>query len=133
NLGTLLGGTVIVEQIFALPGMGQLMLQAINTRDATVVQGCVVVFAVVAVLANLAADLLYAVLDPRIRYDGRRGPTRARRLAGHPAGGAPGAQPGDRPAGRRDRARHRRGLPRPGRPAGPAAGRRERAGGLPRR
>ena len=71
NLGTLLGGTVIVEQIFALPGMGQLMLQAINTRDATVVQGCVVVFAVVAVLANLVADLLYAVLDPRIRYGSR--------------------------------------------------------------
>jgi peptide/nickel transport system permease protein len=71
NLGTLLGGTVIVEQIFALPGMGQLMLQAINTRDSTVVQGCVVVFAVVAVLANLAADLLYAVLDPRIRYGSR--------------------------------------------------------------
>jgi peptide/nickel transport system permease protein len=71
NLGTLLGGTVIVEQIFALPGMGQLMLQAINTRDATVVQGCVVVFAVVAVLANLAADLLYAVLDPRIRCGSR--------------------------------------------------------------
>ena len=71
NLGTLLGGTVIVEQIFALPGMGQLMLQAINTRDATVVQGCVVVFAVVAVVANLVADLLYAVLDPRIRYGSR--------------------------------------------------------------
>jgi peptide/nickel transport system permease protein len=71
NLGTLLGGTVIVEQIFALPGMGQLMLQSINTRDATVVQGCVVVFAVIAVLANLAADLLYAVLDPRIRYGSR--------------------------------------------------------------
>jgi peptide/nickel transport system permease protein len=71
NLGTLLGGTVIIEQIFALPGMGQLMLQAINTRDATVVQGCVVVFAVVAVLANLVADLLYAVLDPRIRYGSR--------------------------------------------------------------
>ncbi len=71
NLGTLLGGTVIVEQIFALPGMGQLMLQAINTRDSTVVQGCVVVFAVVTVLANLLADLLYAVLDPRIRYGSR--------------------------------------------------------------
>jgi peptide/nickel transport system permease protein len=71
NLGTLLGGTVIVEQIFALPGIGQLMLQAINTRDATVVQACVVVFAVVAVLANLLADLLYAVLDPRIRYGSR--------------------------------------------------------------
>jgi peptide/nickel transport system permease protein len=71
NLGTLLGGTVIVEQIFALPGMGQLMLQAINTRDSTVVQGCVVVFAVITVLANLLADLLYAVLDPRIRYGSR--------------------------------------------------------------
>jgi peptide/nickel transport system permease protein len=71
NLGTLLGGTVIVEQIFALPGMGQLLLQAINTRDSTTVQACVVVFAVVAVLANLLADLLYAVLDPRIRYGSR--------------------------------------------------------------
>jgi peptide/nickel transport system permease protein len=71
NLGTLIGGTVIIEQIFALPGMGQLLLQAINTRDFVVVQGCVVVFAVVAVVANLVADLLYAVLDPRIRYGGR--------------------------------------------------------------
>jgi peptide/nickel transport system permease protein len=68
NLGTLIGGTVIIEQIFALPGMGQLLLQAINTRDFVVVQGCVVVFAVVAVVANLVADLLYALLDPRIRY-----------------------------------------------------------------
>jgi peptide/nickel transport system permease protein len=68
NLGSLIGGTVIVEQIFALPGIGQLMLQAINTRDFVVVQACVVVFAVVAVVANLLADLLYAVLDPRIRY-----------------------------------------------------------------
>lgn len=71
NLGTLIGATVIVEQIFALPGMGQLLLQSINTRDFVVVQGCVVVFAVFAVAANLAADLLYAVLDPRIRYGGR--------------------------------------------------------------
>ncbi len=71
NLGTLIGGTVIVEQIFALPGIGQLMLQAVNTRDFVVVQACVLVFAVVAVLANLLADLLYAVLDPRVRYGGR--------------------------------------------------------------
>lgn len=71
NLGTLIGATVIIEQIFALPGIGQLMLQAINTRDFVVVQACVVVFAVVAVLANLLADLLYAVLDPRIRYGSR--------------------------------------------------------------
>jgi peptide/nickel transport system permease protein len=68
NLGTLIGGTVIIEQIFALPGIGQLLLQAINTRDFVVVQACVLVFAVVAVGANLIADLLYAVLDPRVRY-----------------------------------------------------------------
>lgn len=68
NLGTLIGATVIIEQIFALPGIGQLLLQGINTRDYTVVQACVVVFAIVAVLANLVTDLLYAVLDPRIRY-----------------------------------------------------------------
>jgi peptide/nickel transport system permease protein len=71
NLGTLIGGTVIIEQIFALPGIGQLMLQAINTRDFVVVQACVLVFAIVAVVANLVADLLYAVLDPRIRYGSR--------------------------------------------------------------
>lgn len=68
NLGTLIGVTVIIEQIFSLPGIGQLLLQAINTRDFVVVQAVVVVFATVVVLANLVADLLYAVLDPRIRY-----------------------------------------------------------------
>jgi peptide/nickel transport system permease protein len=68
NLGTLIGGTVIIEQIFALPGMGQLMLQAINTRDFVTVQAAVIIFALVAVVANLVVDLLYAVLDPRIRY-----------------------------------------------------------------
>jgi peptide/nickel transport system permease protein len=68
NLSTLIGGTVIIEQIFSLPGMGQLMLQAINTRDFIVVQACVIVFAVVTVAANLLSDVLYAVLDPRIRY-----------------------------------------------------------------
>jgi peptide/nickel transport system permease protein len=71
NLGTLIGSTVIIEQIFALPGLGQLMLQAINTRDYMVVQACVVLFAVITVAANLLADLLYAVLDPRIRYGSR--------------------------------------------------------------
>lgn len=71
NLGVLIGGTVIIEQIFAIPGMGQLMLQAINTRDSPVVLGCVIIFATVAVLANLVVDLLYLVLDPRIRYGSR--------------------------------------------------------------
>ena len=71
NIGTLIGVTVIIEQIFALPGIGQLLLQAINTRDVVVIQACVVVFAVVVVVANLAADLLQTVLDPRLRYGDR--------------------------------------------------------------
>lgn len=71
NLGPLIGGTVIVEQIFALPGLGSLLLQAVNVRDAAVVQGIVLVMAVVTLLATLCVDLLYMLLDPRIRY-GRR-------------------------------------------------------------
>jgi peptide/nickel transport system permease protein len=68
NLSALIGATVIIEQIFSLPGIGQLLLQAINTRDFVVVQACVIVFAIITVLANLLTDVLYAVLDPRIRY-----------------------------------------------------------------
>jgi peptide/nickel transport system permease protein len=68
NLSALIGVTVIIEQIFSLPGIGQLLLQAINTRDFVVVQAIVIVFAIVTVLANLITDILYAVLDPRIRY-----------------------------------------------------------------
>jgi peptide/nickel transport system permease protein len=68
NIGTLIGATVIVEQIFALPGIGQALLEAINNRDVPIVEGVVLVLAVVVVVANLLADLLYAVLDPRIRY-----------------------------------------------------------------
>jgi peptide/nickel transport system permease protein len=70
NLGTLLGATVIIEQIFGLPGMGRELLSAIGNRDVPVVEGAVVVFAVIVVLANLLADLLYATLDPRIRHGG---------------------------------------------------------------
>jgi peptide/nickel transport system permease protein len=68
NIGALIGTTVIIEQIFSLPGIGQEMLQSISDRDLPVVEACVLVFAVVVVLANLLTDLLYAVLDPRIRY-----------------------------------------------------------------
>jgi peptide/nickel transport system permease protein len=68
NIGTLIGVTVIIESIFALPGIGQALVEAINNRDILVVQGIVLVLAVVVVLANLVTDLLYAVLDPRIRY-----------------------------------------------------------------
>jgi peptide/nickel transport system permease protein len=73
NLGTLIGATVIIEQIFAVPGIGHSLLAAINNRDVPVVEAIVLVLAVVVVVANLLADMLYAVLDPRIRY-GRSAP-----------------------------------------------------------
>lgn len=71
NLGNLLGGTVITEQIFALPGIGQALIQAINNRDVVVVQAIVLFMAAAVVLVNLVTDILYAVLDPRIRYGQR--------------------------------------------------------------
>jgi peptide/nickel transport system permease protein len=71
NMGTLVGGAVIIEQIFGLPGMGQELLQAINNRDITTVQAIVTILAVSVVLANMVADILYAVLDPRIKYAGQ--------------------------------------------------------------
>jgi peptide/nickel transport system permease protein len=68
NISGLIGATVIIESIFSLPGIGQYLLQGILTRDYIVVQAIVLVFATITVLANLAADVLYAGLDPRIRY-----------------------------------------------------------------
>ncbi len=69
NLGTLVGAVAIIEPIFSLPGVGAILIQSINDRDVPVVEGIVVVFAVIVVLANLLADLLYTALDPRIRYE----------------------------------------------------------------
>jgi peptide/nickel transport system permease protein len=68
NIGSLIGGTVIIERIFALPGVGQLLLQAINTRDVIVVQAVVLALSVVTVLVSLTVDILYTALDPRVRY-----------------------------------------------------------------
>ncbi|WP_156290668.1 ABC transporter permease [Oceanobacillus salinisoli] len=68
QVGTLLGGAVIVEQIFSLPGLGQLVLTAINQRDFMVVQGSVLFIAFIFVLVNLLIDILYAYIDPRISY-----------------------------------------------------------------
>lgn len=68
QIGVLLGGTVIIEQIFSLPGLGQLVLTGINQRDFTVVQGSVLFIAFVFVIINLIVDLLYSYLDPRITY-----------------------------------------------------------------
>lgn len=68
QIGTLLGGTVIIEQIFSLPGLGQLVLTAITQRDFTVIQGAVLFIAFVFVMVNLLVDILYTYLDPRISY-----------------------------------------------------------------
>jgi len=68
NFGTLLGVTVIIEEIFGLPGIGHELLSAINSRDIPVVEGAVFVFGLMVILANLIADLLYAALDPRVKY-----------------------------------------------------------------
>lgn len=68
NLGALLGASVIIEQIFGLAGMGKLLLEGIVNRDVPIVQACVLIFAVCVVAANFAVDMLYAVLDPRIRH-----------------------------------------------------------------
>lgn len=67
--GFLLGGVVITEQIFGLPGLGWTLLNGVYQRDYPVVQGTVMVFAVTFVLVNLLVDLLYTYFDPRIRYD----------------------------------------------------------------
>jgi peptide/nickel transport system permease protein len=69
QIGVLLGTTVVVEQIFSVPGVGQQLLSAIQNEDVPVVEGIVAVIAVITVLANLITDVLYAVLDPRIRHD----------------------------------------------------------------
>jgi peptide/nickel transport system permease protein len=69
QFGHLLGGTVLVESVFSWPGMGRLLVDAIFTRDYPVIQGAVLMFAVVFTLVNLSVDLLYGLLDPRIRYD----------------------------------------------------------------
>jgi len=68
QLGAVLTGTIITETIFAWPGIGRLLIQAINFRDYPLVQGCILFIAVTYVAMNLIVDLAYAWLDPRIRY-----------------------------------------------------------------
>ena len=64
----LFGGTVIIEQIFAWPGMGTLAITSVLVRDYPVIMGITLIGAVMIVLSNLLADVMYAVIDPRIRY-----------------------------------------------------------------
>lgn len=66
--GYLLGGSVVIEQIFSLPGVGQLALQSITNRDYTLMQACILFFAAGFVLINLLVDVIYVLINPRIRY-----------------------------------------------------------------
>jgi peptide/nickel transport system permease protein len=68
QVGYLLSGAVVVEEIFAVPGVGRLLLNAIHQRDYALVQGAVLVIALLFVMVNTVVDALYGVLDPRIRY-----------------------------------------------------------------
>lgn len=67
NFGTLVGGAVVIETVFDLPGIGAAIVQAVSQRDYPVIQGAALLAAVVVVVANLAADLLYTLCDPRTR------------------------------------------------------------------
>jgi peptide/nickel transport system permease protein len=68
QFGTLLGGAVIIEQVFSLPGVGRFALEGINLRDYPVVQGAVLLIAAAFILVNLLVDVIYSLIDPRIRY-----------------------------------------------------------------
>jgi len=67
NVGFLVGGLVIIEAVFGVPGLGQLMITAISTRDYPIVQGAVLLFGIIVVLVNLVTDIIIAFLDPRVR------------------------------------------------------------------
>jgi peptide/nickel transport system permease protein len=69
NFAFMLGGSIVIEQIFSIPGIGGLMMRGVLGRDYPVIQGVSLVVAVIFVVVNLATDVLYSYLDPRIRYD----------------------------------------------------------------
>ena len=64
-----MGGSVVIESIFRWPGVGKLVMDSITARDYPVIQGFVLIMAVIYVLINLATDILYRVIDPRIDYE----------------------------------------------------------------
>lgn len=68
NIAGLMGGAVLVEQVFALPGLGSLLIQSVLNRDFNVIQGVVIIFTVVVVVINTVTDILYRVLDPRVKF-----------------------------------------------------------------
>lgn len=73
RIGALLSGTIVIETVFSYPGMGFLLIQAINARDFPVVQGVVVLLTAMVIFSNLLADILHGVLDPRVKLSGGKG------------------------------------------------------------
>ena len=69
NVGTMLSGSVLVEVVFAWPGMGRLLYDGVLARDYPLIIGIILVVSVAVVLVNLITDVVYAIVDPRIRYD----------------------------------------------------------------
>jgi ABC-type dipeptide/oligopeptide/nickel transport system permease component len=69
QFGTLLAGTIVTESIFSWPGIGRLAVQAINARDYPLLQGCILLIAVSYVFVNLLTDMVYALVDPRVRFE----------------------------------------------------------------
>jgi len=69
QFGALIGGTVVIETIFAIPGMGQLLFTSITARDYPVVQAITVITAFLVIVVNLIVDLSYSFLDPRVSYE----------------------------------------------------------------
>ena len=67
NIGFLISGTVVIENVFAIPGLGSLLVSSIQTRDFPVISALTLIFGVLVILVNLLADLSYAIVDPRIR------------------------------------------------------------------
>jgi ABC-type dipeptide/oligopeptide/nickel transport system permease component len=67
--GTILGGAILTETVFNRPGIGKLLVGAVNQRDYTLIQSCLLVFSFMVVLVNLIVDLTYSVFDPRVKYD----------------------------------------------------------------
>lgn len=68
SIGGLMGGTVILEKVFSLPGAGALLIDSIGARDYPVVQAATMIFAALVILVNLGTDVLYSILDPRVRF-----------------------------------------------------------------
>ena len=69
SVGALLGGAVVVEQVFSIPGLGRLIIGAVLSRDFPVIQGGLLFLALIYLAVNIIVDLLYAVIDPRVRLE----------------------------------------------------------------